>query len=206
MDASNGLQIQPEEEREGDCIDTTDYFFDKIGEAVPLKLENFKFDLQNPPSQPLAVSQRLELLFVAHSEGFYVARTKEIVSAAKALKENGSGSSLQELSVIDVPLALVNILALSADSSNLAASSGGQIHIFLVSSLLDKDQQPSFSTSFPESTVKDLRWTKKLENTYIVLSSRGKLYHGSASGALKEVMENVDAGMDVLWIEVFLVC
>lgn len=69
-----------------------------------------------------------------------------------------------------------------------------------------QDQQPSFSTSFPESTVKDLRWTKKLENTYIVLSSRGKLYHGSASGALKEVMENVDAGMDVLWIEVFLVC
>lgn len=67
-----------------------------------------------------------------------MARTKEIVSAAKALKEKGSGSSLQELSVIDVPLPQVNILALSADSSNLAASSGGKMHIFSVSSLLDK--------------------------------------------------------------------
>lgn len=80
MDASNCLQIQLEEEKEGDCIDTTDYFFDKIGEAVPLKAENFKFDLQNPPSQPLAVSQRLELLFVAHSDGEFLFKSYELLA------------------------------------------------------------------------------------------------------------------------------
>lgn len=63
-----------EEEVEGDHIETTDFFFDKIGDSIPIKLsqhDNSEFDLQNPPSLPLAVSERSHLIFVAHSSGHY---------------------------------------------------------------------------------------------------------------------------------------
>jgi len=57
------------EELEGDIIPTTDHFFVKIGEPVPLNSNDSNFDLQTPPSQPLTLSQRFRLTFVAHSQG-----------------------------------------------------------------------------------------------------------------------------------------
>ena len=70
--------------------------------------------------------------------GFCVAKTKDVISTAKALKEGGEGSSIQELSIVDVPLGKVSILALSADSSTLAASVGSNIYFFSVAGLLNK--------------------------------------------------------------------
>lgn len=67
-----------------------------------------------------------------------MARTEAVIELAKEIKEKGSGSSIQELSVVDVPIANVRILALSTDSSTLAASVGGDIHFFSVDSLLNK--------------------------------------------------------------------
>lgn len=61
--------IEVDEEIEGDHSDTTDYFFERIGEAVPIKPQPFNFDPQRPPSQPLAVSELHGLVFVAHSSG-----------------------------------------------------------------------------------------------------------------------------------------
>lgn len=37
-----------------------------------------------------------------------------------------------------------------------------------------------------------------MDNSYVVLSSDGKLYHGGTKGPLKDVMDGVDAGM-FLW-------
>ncbi|XP_050268829.1 nuclear pore complex protein NUP214-like [Quercus robur] len=54
--------------------------------------------------------------------------------------------------------------------------------------------EPSFSCSVDETSfVKDFRWRKKSENSYVVLSNSGKLYHGAVDGPFKEVMDNVDA-------------
>ncbi|RVW48806.1 Nuclear pore complex protein NUP214 [Vitis vinifera] len=172
---------------EGGRLDCDDYVFVKIGESVTIKPQYYNFNLDSPlPSQPLAVSERSQLIFVAHSDGFCVARTEAVIELAKEIKEKGSGSSIQELSVVDVPIANVRILALSTDSSTLAASVGGDIHFFSVDSLLNKGQEPSFTRSLSgSSSVKDMRWRKKMDNSYVVLSSDGKLYHGAAEGPLK---------------------
>ena len=59
-----------------------------------------------------------------------------------------------------------------------------------------QEVEPSFSCSVDETSfVKDFRWRKKSENSYVVLSNSGKLYHGAVDGPFKEVMANVDAGM-----------
>lgn len=59
--------IHIEDVIEGDRVDTTDYFFERIGESVPVKTPPFHFDLQNLPSQPLAVSD--SHIFVALPSG-----------------------------------------------------------------------------------------------------------------------------------------
>lgn len=71
--------------------------------------------------------------------GFYVAKTKDIIELAKEIKKRGKGSgSIQELSIVDVPIGRVSILALSTDSSTLAACVGGNVHLFSVASLINK--------------------------------------------------------------------
>ncbi|KAJ1416864.1 hypothetical protein SESBI_17020 [Sesbania bispinosa] len=126
------------EELEGESVCTTDYFFVKIGESLPLKANDSNFDLETLPSQPLALSERFRLTFVAHSSGFYVARTKDLIDSAKEFKDKGSGSSVHELSLIDVPVGRVRILALSTDNSTLAASVSGDIMFYSVHSFLSK--------------------------------------------------------------------
>lgn len=55
---------------EGGRLDCDDYVFVKIGESVTIKPQYYNFNLDSPlPSQPLAVSERSQLIFVAHSDG-----------------------------------------------------------------------------------------------------------------------------------------
>ncbi|KAL5563783.1 hypothetical protein UlMin_033530 [Ulmus minor] len=180
---------------EADHVSTTDYFFDRIGDPVPIKPSPFNFDPQNPPSHPLAVSDCHGLIFVALSSGFCVAMTKDVIALANEIKEKRSSSSVLELSLVDVLLGEVRILALSFDNSTLAASVGGDVHFFSVDLFLhDQEQKPSFSCKLNESSyVKDIRWRTKSDNSFLVLSDLGKLYHGTVDGSFKNVMDNVDA-------------
>lgn len=71
--ASDGDTIELTQEVEGNEIGTKNYRFSKIGEPLPIKPDDAEeFDPQNPPSQPLAVSERYGLVFVAHSTGMYI--------------------------------------------------------------------------------------------------------------------------------------
>jgi nuclear pore complex protein Nup214 len=65
--------------------------------------------------------------------GFYVVKTKDLIDSAK-----GSGSTVEELSLVDVRIGRVRILALSTDNSTLAASVGGDIQFYSVDSFLNK--------------------------------------------------------------------
>ncbi|XWS52366.1 hypothetical protein CRYUN_Cryun11dG0063700 [Craigia yunnanensis] len=191
-----GGRVEIEEEKEGEHVETTDFFFEKIGEPVPIRsLADSRFDLQSPPSQPLSLSQRFQLLFLAHSSGFLVARTKDVIDLAKDIKETGSCSSIEDLSVVDVPIGKVHILALSTtDDSTLAVSVAADIHFFNVNSLLNRDINPCFFTALPQSSVvKDFRWRKKKDNSFLVLSDDRKLYHGTLTYPLKHLMDDVDA-------------
>ncbi|XP_047318048.1 nuclear pore complex protein NUP214 [Impatiens glandulifera] len=190
-----GTTVHLEEDVEGPRIVFGDYYFVEIGESVPIRFgDGPEFDNQTAPYQPLVVSEQLGLLFVAHSSGFCVAKTKDVVESAKERSDKGSGSSIQDLSIVDVNIGKVHILALSADSSNLAACVGGEVHLFSVSSLLDKVQKPLLSLSLDDSScIKNMRWTKKLEHSYIILTNNGKLYHGVGLNPLKHVMDDVDA-------------
>jgi len=40
-----------------------------------------------------------------------------------------------------------------------------------------------------------MRWTTASENSYVVLSNTGQLYHGRAGFPLKHVIDSVEAGM-----------
>lgn len=60
------------------------------------------------------------------------------MESAKKIKEKGGGSSVLELSVVDVPVGTVGLLSLSPDSSTLAASVGGTVNFFSINSLLNK--------------------------------------------------------------------
>ncbi|CAK8571666.1 unnamed protein product [Lathyrus sativus] len=177
------------EEFEGDVVPTTDHFFVKIGEPVSLNSDDSNFDLQTPPSQPLSLSERFLLTFVAHSSGFYVVKTKDLIDSAK-----GSGSSVEELSLVDVPIGRVRILAVSTDNSLLATAVAGDIRFYSVDSFLNKEVKLSFSCSLSDSAfVKDMRWTTSSKNSYVVLSNTGQLYRGEAGFPLKHVMDSVEA-------------
>ncbi|KAK8283510.1 hypothetical protein V6Z12_D08G100700 [Gossypium hirsutum] len=192
-----GSRLEICEENEGEHVETQDFFFEKIGEPVPVKSQpDSQFDLRSPPSQPLVLSQRFQLLFLAHSSGgFLVARTKDVIDLAKDIREKASSSSIEDLSLVEVPIGKVHILALSTiDDTILAVSVAADIHFFSVSSLLNKDIKPCFSTSLPQSSfVKDIRWRKKKDNSFLVLSDDRKLYHGTLAHPFKHVMDNVDA-------------
>lgn len=54
---------------------------------------------------------------------------------------------------------------------------------------------PSSSCSLTDSSfIKDFKWTRKLEDSYLVLSKHGQLYQGSANGPPTHVMHDIDAG------------
>ncbi|KAK2980864.1 hypothetical protein RJ640_003091 [Escallonia rubra] len=209
--------IEPEEE----VVTSWNYRFARIGHSVPIKPSHAhsQFDPTAPPSRPLAVSQRFGVLIVAHSTGtalviniffffflfclayvidfcccclgFCVARTKDVMESAE---KGGSGLSIQELSLVDLDIGKVSILALSPDSSTLAASIGSHLHLFSVTALLNKEWKPSLSCYLDDSScIKDMRWAPTVEEHYVVLSIDGKLYHGAAHEHLKDVMDNVDA-------------
>ncbi|GER50707.1 nuclear pore complex protein [Striga asiatica] len=189
--AADGAAVEVDEEIEGEEIGSRNYRFSKIGESISI---NSEFDADSLPSQPLAVSERLRLLFVVYPKGFYVARTKDVIATAEASKEEQKGQSLQELSLVDVPIEKVSILALSADDSLLAASVDSYVHFFAVSALLHKEKKPSYSVALDESNcIKDFRWAKKVAKAYLILSANGKLYQGTGQGPLGYVMEGVDS-------------
>ncbi|XVE70344.1 hypothetical protein DITRI_Ditri10aG0065100 [Diplodiscus trichospermus] len=191
-----GSRVEIVEEKEGEHVETRDFFFEKIGEPVRVRSkEDSEFDLQNSPSQPLAISQRFQLLFLAHSYGFLVARIKDVIDLAKGNKRNGSCSSIEDLSLVDVSIGKAHILALSSsDDSTLAVSVAADIRFFSVESLLKKETNPCYSTSLPLSSfAKDIQWRKKKDNSLLVLSDDRKLYHGTLTQPLKHLMADVDA-------------
>ena len=66
--------IQLDQVIEGDTIGSRNYRFVKVGESVPIKppgKDDSLYDSHNPPSKPLAVSERFRLLFIAHSNGLF---------------------------------------------------------------------------------------------------------------------------------------
>ncbi|KAL9687913.1 hypothetical protein QQ045_032322 [Rhodiola kirilowii] len=185
--------IQLDEGSEANLISSDEYIFNQIGASVPLAPEDSQYD-SSLPSQPLAVSEKQRLLFVAHADGFLVARTLDVIQSAKDIKEQGNGPSLREVCVVNVLIGKVHILVLSRDSEMVAACVGGNIHFFLVNSLLNKEQTPHYTCSLNASEfVKDLKWTITNGKSYIVLSNNGNLYHSLVGGSLQHVFDSVDA-------------
>ncbi|KAL4203147.1 hypothetical protein AMTRI_Chr01g126450 [Amborella trichopoda] len=182
------------EAREGESRGSSDVIFQRIGASVPFAKGDWSFDPESPPAQVLAISDRFGVLFAAHSQGFCVVKTKEIIKLAEDLKEERSVSSVKELSIMVVPLAGVYLFALSTDSQTLAASVAGQVYLYSVTSLLNKEEKPFFSWSLGESShVKDFKWKKNKDSEFIVLSSNGLLSLGAVNGPIKDMKDDVDA-------------
>ncbi|KAK1365650.1 nuclear pore complex protein NUP214 [Heracleum sosnowskyi] len=180
---------------DGNQLVSKNYQFCRIGEPISIDSDvgSGIYDLEKPPSQPLALSERFGLLFIAHSTGFCVAKTRDVIDASN--KSQGR-ASVQELSVVDVPIGKVSILALSADSSTLVVSvdDSAHLHFFSVTDLLKKERKSSFSCLVEDSSgIKDIRWTKNMDQEYLVLLENGKLYHGRGQDYLKNVADDVDA-------------
>lgn len=72
--------------------------------------------------------------------------------------------------------------------------------------VVEQEQKPSYSVPLDDSIcIKDMRWAKKDAKAYAILSSDGKLYHGSGQGPLTCVMEGVDSGMSFPFCVPFVV-
>ncbi|KAF0907579.1 hypothetical protein E2562_018386 [Oryza meyeriana var. granulata] len=194
-------ELDLSDEVEGEEDGTTDFVFRLAGDPIPLLPTTSSplplFDLQSPPSRPLAVSNRHAAVFLAHPNGFMAARTKALIEASKEAREKGKASTrcAQDCCFADIPLPRVSLLELSRDESVLAACAGSVIHFFSASSLLtDKDVEPLSSCTLEgSSTVKDFKWLNHASKAFIVLSKDGLLSQGSLGEGLKDVMENVDA-------------
>ncbi|KAG8079277.1 hypothetical protein GUJ93_ZPchr0007g3780 [Zizania palustris] len=194
-------ELDLSDEVEGEEDGTTDFVFRLAGDPIPLLPTTSSpvpiFDLQSPPSRPLAVSNCHAAVFLAHPNGFMAARTKALIEASKDAREKGKASTrcAQDCCVADIPLPGVSLLVLSPDDSVLAACAGSVIQFFSASSLLtDKDAEPSSSCSLGGSgTVKDFKWLNHASKAFIVLCKDGLLSQGSMGEGLKDVMENVDA-------------
>lgn len=60
------------------------------------------------------------------------------MASAEDIKDKKTAPSIQELSLVDVPIGKISILALSHDDSLLAATVSCHVHFFAVSALLHK--------------------------------------------------------------------
>ena len=79
--------------------------------------------------------------------------------------------------------------------------------MFPICNPIVKKREPSFTRSLSgSSSVKDVRWRRKKDNSYVVLSSDGKLYHGADEGPLKDVMDSVDAGKFLSFDYILMIC
>ncbi|KAL9275927.1 Nuclear pore complex protein NUP214-like protein [Drosera capensis] len=184
-----------EDESQCDRIDTVDYYFHRIGAAVPVVSPSTPFDLANPPVQPLAVSEWRGIVFVAHGEGFCVARTRDLVELAKEMKDKGGGGMgcVVERCVVDVRVGRVWVLEVSRGEEIVAVAVQGDVHFFEVEALLNKVEKPFYSCSVDSDFVKNICWSRKMRNAFIVLSGSGKLYKGVVGGHLQARMDDVDA-------------
>ncbi|CAO2835867.1 unnamed protein product [Amaranthus hypochondriacus] len=189
----NTKSLHVEEELQGESFDTSDYFFCSVGEKISVVSDDSSYDINDLPSKPLVIAERFGLVFVAHSSGFCVSKIKDVVDAAKEIKDKGSGCSIQELSVVNVNIGRVSILALSVDSSLISSVGGGVIQCFSVDSLFKQDTKPLFSCSIESNNVKDMLWIKETEPSFIVLTDSGKLLLGGINNSLKQVMDDIDA-------------
>ncbi|KAK9669827.1 hypothetical protein RND81_13G157200 [Saponaria officinalis] len=185
--------LKIEEIIDGDHVETDDYFFCKVGDSIPLSSNDAVFSTDSVPSKPLALSQRFSVVLAAHSSGFCVAKTKDVIAAAKEIKAKKSGCTVQELSVVDVDIGRVSILALSEDSTHLAVVVANEIHFFAVNSLLNKDKKSLFSCSVESNHVKDMLWLKDSEQSFIVLTEKGEMHRGAINKPLAYFMDEIDA-------------
>ncbi|CAA6654504.1 unnamed protein product [Spirodela intermedia] len=182
--------IRLEEEIEGDREGTSDFAFFRIGSSVPLKRGDSSFDLSKPPGRPLAVSEKFGVLFLVSDGGFIAVKTVDVIGIAKRIKEieeenrnkeDAENLCVQEKSILDAQIGAVHILAVSTDSSILAATVG-------------RKQETCFVCSVGESSnIKDFLWRKNRETSFIMLSSCGLLYHGNMKDNLKNIMDGVEA-------------
>lgn len=66
-----------------------------------------------------------------------MAKTKDVIGLGKLIKEKGKGPCIENSSIVDVKIGKVSLLALSNDSSVLAAVVGSEIQFFYVPSLIN---------------------------------------------------------------------
>ncbi|KAI4386315.1 hypothetical protein MLD38_004256 [Melastoma candidum] len=192
-------KIDLTEEAEGDRTSVSDHvFFHSVGEPIRIRpkgsaaADGVSDSAYWFPTQPVVASDKLGLLFVAHSSGFCVARTKDVMEAAKG--KGSGGCSVTEMSVVNVDVGNVRLLALSRDSSVLAVCAGCNVSFFSVDALCNKEEGSLSSRSIDDSTfIKDFRWLKTTVNSFIILSGSGELSNGSVGGPLKSMMHEVDA-------------
>lgn len=96
------------------------------------------------------------------------------MDAAEDIKAKGTSSSIEELSVVNVPFENVNILSLSTDSSTLAVSVAAFVHFFSVDSLLKKVGYipffPLISYTMSLFPVKRFEYPAGLEPNFLLLT------------------------------------
>ncbi|XP_057823176.2 nuclear pore complex protein NUP214 isoform X1 [Cryptomeria japonica] len=182
--------------QEGESKPTDDIIFKRIGVSIPITSTKDAFDANCAPLKALAVSNQFGLAFVAHTRGFCVTKTAELLQVAEDLKDNPHKAlTVQDASIVDVALGGVSLLTLSSDGLILAACVGGTVHFFSVPDLVHKiDLKPFQSTPVYEAQyIRDFIWCMAKQNMYVALSSEGTLTCGEIGSSFEHIEEKVTA-------------
>lgn len=108
-----------------------------------------------------------------------------MLKSAKKFERGLEACCIKDISVADVPVGRVSILALSVECNVLAACVGRHIHLFSISRLLDEGVGASFIRPLTYSScIKDMEFRPECTSTaeYVVLTTDGQLYHGAVWG------------------------
>ncbi|BFI29606.1 nuclear pore complex protein Nup214 [Marchantia polymorpha subsp. ruderalis] len=160
-----------------------DVMFKRIGVDVPMLPDAEGFSSEQLPVRALAVSNRFGYCLFAHSRGFSVAKTADLILVAEKLKDkSNAGQTAQEKSVVNVTVANIRFLSLSNDELTVAVCSGGSVMFYDLPSLVLKSDTCPFEVRkvdpLEDTHAKDFSWSPAGGDTYLILTSNQQLLLG----------------------------
>ncbi|KAG6550749.1 hypothetical protein Mapa_007653 [Marchantia paleacea] len=160
-----------------------DVMFKRIGVDVPMLSDAEGFSSEQLPVRALAVSNRFGYCLFAHSRGFSVAKTADLIHIAEKLKDkSNAGQTGQEKSVANVTGANVRFLSLSNDELTVAVCSGGSVMFYDLPTLVLKSDTCPFEVRkvdpLEDTHAKDFSWSPADRDTYLILTSNQQLLLG----------------------------
>ncbi|CAM6102595.1 unnamed protein product [Calypogeia fissa] len=169
--------------REVDQKKVNNVMFMRIGVDVPMLSDSDGFESDHLPARALAISNRYGYALFAHSRGFTVAKTADLVEIAQKLDANADGlKTAEEAGTVTVDVTNIRSLSLSSDELTVCVCAGGDVMFYELATLVHKSDTQPFEFwqvhRYDDNYAKDFLWSPTKSEAYLVVTSQGKLLLG----------------------------